>query len=117
MEGVNWWGRSRPFMFWFNRYDNRLGLILEVGPSAGDKFDRELLARELLTYFKSKNKIFPRYTRVYREYRTLTEEEAADFEALRSTMEELYRGLVSKHLTPMSEILRRFFGAPQAAAL
>jgi PD-(D/E)XK nuclease superfamily len=65
MDGINWWGQSRPILFWFNfiRPDNKLALILEVGPFSGDKFDRETLVKQLLEHFKSNKRISPEFTR------------------------------------------------------
>ena len=111
MEGVNWWGQSRPFIFWFNRYNNKLGLVLEVGPFPGNEFNRELLARELLDYFGRNYTIYPNYTRVYSQYRTLTEEEANDSEGMSARMEEFYTEVKNEHLTDVTGILRRFFNS------
>jgi len=110
MDGMNWWGQSRPFLFWFNfRLENKLGLVVEVGPFAGEKYQRGPLAQELLDYFKNKNKIYPKYTRVYSEYKTLIEDQTGDAEEIQSIMETLYNNLSGKHVTAVSDIVRRFF--------
>jgi hypothetical protein len=111
MDGVRWWGQSRPFVFWFNRYDNKLGLVLEVGPFAGERFNREHLARTLLGHFRANAnaQISPNYTRVYSGYKTLTEDEAGDFEGLRATMEDVYSTVTHNHMSTVTRILRSFF--------
>ena len=65
IEGMNWWGQSRPIIFWFNlRDEEALGLVIEVGPIESDQIQREPLVRELLRYFQNKKQITPKYTRL-----------------------------------------------------
>jgi hypothetical protein len=110
MEGTNWWGQSRPILYWFNlRPDNRFGLILEVGPFVSDKFNREALVKKFLAHFKSNIKVYPKYTRVYSEYRRLTDDQAGDPEEMLAAMNALYETVVSNHLAPIVEITRCFF--------
>ena len=111
MEGTNWWGQSRPILYWFNflQPDNRLGLILEVGPFSSVKFNREILVKRFLDYFKSKTKIYPKFTRVYSEYRKLTDDQVSDPQEMLTVMNALYQTASSNHLPSITEITRRFF--------
>jgi hypothetical protein len=108
IEGTNWWGQARPFLFWFKLTgDNRLGLVTEVGPITNTKFNRESLARELLGYFKHAKKITPKYTRVHSDWKKLTEE--GDPGEILSSMNSLYQNVTSKHLAGVTAILEKFF--------
>ncbi len=110
IDGVNWWGQSRPIVFWFYHYPkNRLGLILEVGPIVGKQFNRDFLVTELLEYFENKKRITPKYTRVCSEYRKLTEDQMGDPEEILAIMNSLYENIVGKHLSSVIKISRRFF--------
>jgi hypothetical protein len=46
IDGINWWGQARPFLFWFKlTSDNRrLGLVIEVGPLTNAKYHGNCLA-------------------------------------------------------------------------
>ena len=110
IEGMNWWGQSRPIIFWFNlRDEEALGLVIEVGPIESDQIQREPLVRELLRYFQNKKQITPKYTRVYSEYKKLTEDQVGDAEAIQAIMNSLYESVANKHLSSVLEISRRFF--------
>jgi hypothetical protein len=112
IEGTNWWGQGRPLVFWFNlTSDDRFGLVIEVGPFASSKFNREELVKKLLQYFGSEKKIFPKYTRVYSEYTKTkpTDDQLSDSEEIQKIMNSLYQSAVSKHLTSLTEIVRGFF--------
>lgn len=108
MKGVNWFGQSRPFMFWFNRYAHRIGLVFEVGPFAGERFERRELAQALLDHFGNTSQIAPKYTRVFSEYRKLSEDQASDDETLHKIMEELFSSS-QRHFAPVQKILSEFF--------
>ena len=82
IEGTNWWGQSRPMVLWFNFYDGRIGIVLEIGPISTDKFSREALVKALQEYFNSKAKIYPKYTRVYSRYIKLTEDQLSNSEEI-----------------------------------
>lgn len=110
IAGINWWGQARPIIFWFNlRDEEALGLVIEVGPIEGDQIKREPLVKELLKYFNNKKQITPKYTRVYSEYKKLTEDQVGDAEAIQSIMNSLYESVASKHLSSVIDISRRFF--------
>lgn len=110
IEGTNWFGQARPFIFWFRLVsDGRFGLIIEVGPLVSARFNRETLVKQLFQHFKSGRKIFPKYTRVYSEYKKLTDDQLSDPEEIQKIMETLYQSVVSKHLAPLTKILRGFF--------
>jgi PD-(D/E)XK nuclease superfamily len=110
IDGTNLLGQSRPFAFWFNlEGDNRFGLVLEVGPFAGEKFNRELLVRELLDYFKSKKQITQKYTRVYSEYIKFTDDQIGNSEEIQTAMNSLYEKVASRHLSSVKDISQRFF--------
>lgn len=109
MADVNWRGQSRPFLFWFNRYNDKLGIVLEVGPFAGENSEREALVREMQKHFANNNRIYPKFTRVYSKYHTVTEEDAGDFEKMHASMEELYKHVANKHLPAVTNILSHFF--------
>ena len=72
-------------------------------------YNREPLVKELCEYFKNKSKIYPKYTRVYSEYTKLTEDQVADPEEMQTAMNSLYQSIVSKHLSSVIDISRRFF--------
>ena len=110
IEGTNWWGQARPFIFWFRLVsDGRFGLIIEVGPLESNKFKREPLVNKLLEHFRSGKKITPKYTRVYSEYKKLTDDQLSDPEEIQKIMDLLYQSVVSKHLAPLTKIRRSFF--------
>jgi hypothetical protein len=110
IEGTNWWGQSRPIAFWFNlRSDYVLELFIEIGPFSHEKYNREPLVREFLEYFKIKKKPTLTYTRVYREYEKLNEDQAGDLEEILKKMNSLYESATSKHLSSVKDILHRFF--------
>jgi len=73
------------------------------------RFNRETLVKQLLQHFKSGRKIFPKYTRVYSEYKKLTDDQLSDPEEIQRIMDSLYQSAVSKHLAPLTKILRGFF--------
>ena len=107
INGTNWWGQARPFLFWFMLTgDNRLGLVIEVGPITNTKYNRETLARELLGYFKHAKKITSKYTRVHSDWKKLTEE--GDSGEILSRMNLLYQDITSKHLVGVTAILDKF---------
>ena len=110
-EDTNWWGQSRPLLFWFNfPPDSRLGIVIEVGPFSSDKFDRKLLVGDLLKYFNHEKKnATAKYTRVYSEYKKLTENQAGDPEEIQAVINQLYEAVQSRHLSSVTEISRRFF--------
>lgn len=111
-EGGLWAGYQRTVVFWFNFYrpNNKLGLVIEIGPFTTDRFNREKLARELLTYFKSNVKnITPRYTRVYSEYKRLSDDQMSSAEAISKVMEDLYQNASTKHLSAVAEIVKKGF--------
>jgi hypothetical protein len=93
---------------WFNFYDGRIGIILEVGPN--DKFSREVLVKALQEYFNSKAKIYPKYTRVYSRYIKLTEDQLSNSEEIIAAMESLYKETADKHLMSVVGIVGKFFG-------
>ena len=112
IEGTNWWGQSRPLLFWFNfrpHGDNKIGLVLEVGPFSSEQYVRKPFAEDLLTYFKSGRKLTPTYTRVYSEYKKLTDDEAENAEDVQRAMNLLWESVKSRHLSSVIEISRRFF--------
>jgi PD-(D/E)XK nuclease superfamily len=110
IEGMNWFGQSRPFLMWFNlRIEGKLGLVFEVGPLSNSKFDREALVKGLLAIFKRQQQISPKYTRVYSEYKPLTDDQADDFQVIISTMEALYKGAI-EHVAAVTDYLADFFG-------
>jgi len=86
--------------------DNRLGLVIEVGPITNTKYNRETLARELLGYFKHAKKITSKYTRVHSDWKKLTEE--GDSGEILSRMNLLYQDITSKHLVGVTAILDKF---------
>jgi PD-(D/E)XK nuclease superfamily len=110
IEGTNWWGQARPLALWFNFYDGRIGIILEVGPFSNDKFSREVLVKALQEYFNSKAKIYPKYTRVYSRYIKLTEDQLSNSEEMIAAMESLYKETADKHLMSVVGIVGKFFG-------
>ena len=110
IEGTNWWGQSRPLAFWFNSYDDRFGIVIEVGPFENERYSREDLVKKLQEHFNSKSKIYPRFTRVYTRYVRLTEDQLSDAEALLSRMENLYKEAADKHLKFLVLIMSEFFG-------
>ena len=61
-------GTSSSFAFWFNFYDGKIGIVVEVGPFTTNNYNREVLVRKLQEHFNSKAKIYPKYTRVYSRY-------------------------------------------------
>jgi len=109
-EGTNWWGQSRPLAFWFNSYNDRFGIVIEVGPFASEKFSREALVKRLQEHFKSKAKIFPKYTRVYSHYFRLNDDQLSDPQELLARMESLYKEAADKHLDSLVSIVSEFFG-------
>jgi hypothetical protein len=113
IEGTNWWGQARPFLFWFYlKADNRLGLIIEVGPMISKKYNREALVQQLLRYFKNTKKIASKYTRVYSEYKGLTEDQVSDPSEILRHMNLLYQKVATEHLPGLTEILNKFFRRP-----
>jgi hypothetical protein len=109
-EGTNWFGQSRPVMFWFYLgADYKFGLVIEVGPYASEQFPREVLVQRLLDYFKSSNKIYPKYTRVYSEYKKLTEDQVSNSEEIEKVMEAFYSTVTSKHLPAVIDVVKTFF--------
>jgi hypothetical protein len=116
IEGTNWWGQARPLVFWFIlTSDGRFGLVIEVGPLVSARFNRETLVKQLLQHFKSGKKITPKFTpkftRVYSEYTKtkLSDDQLSDPDEIQKVMNSLYENLVSKHLIPLTKILRSFF--------
>jgi hypothetical protein len=110
LEGTAWFGQSRPVAFWFNlRPDNRFGLVVEVGPFTNEKFAREPLVKNLLDHFKSNSKIYPKYTRVYSEYKKLTEDQVGDPAEMENAMNAIYESVASKHLSAVTDIVTNFF--------
>jgi hypothetical protein len=112
IEGTNWWGQARPLVFWFIfTLDDRIGLIIEVGPLASASFSRETLIKQLFQHFKSGKKITPKFTRVYREYTKtkMTDDQLSDPEEIQKIMDSLYQRVVSTHFAPLTNILRSFF--------
>ncbi|WOH82126.1 PD-(D/E)XK nuclease family protein [Bradyrhizobium sp. BEA-2-5] len=109
LEGTNWWGQSRPFALWFNFYQERIGIVVEVGPFGTDQFNRETLVKRLQEHFDSKAKIYPKFTRVYSRYQKLTDDELSDGEVLLARMETLYKDTVEKHLAHIAAIVSDFF--------
>jgi hypothetical protein len=110
IDSTNWWGQARPFIFWFRlTSDDRFALIIEVGPLESNKFKREALVKELLEYFHSGKKISPKYTRVYSEYKKLTDDQLNDPEEILKIMNSLYQTVASKHLVSLAKILGNFF--------
>jgi hypothetical protein len=110
IEGTVWWGQARPFAFWFNFYDGKIGIVIEVGPFTTNNYNREVLVRKLQEHFNSKAKIYPKYTRVYSRYVKLTEDQISDPDEILTTMDSLYKDTVNKHLASITEILSGFFG-------
>ena len=109
-NGTNWWGQSRPLAFWFNFFETKIGIVIEVGPFQSDKFNRESLVKKLQEYFDSKARIYPKFTRVYSRYMRLTEDQLSDAQELLSRMEMLYKEAADKHLEAITKIVRDFFG-------
>jgi hypothetical protein len=111
-EGTNWWGQARPLVFWFIlTTDDRIGLIIEVGPLVSAKFNRETLIKQLFQHFKSEKKISPKFTRVYRETTKtkMTDDQLSDPEEIQKIMVSLYQKVASTHLASLTKILRSFF--------
>lgn len=101
IEGTNWCGQSRPLLFWFNfrpHGDNKIGLVLEVGPFSSEQYVRKPFAEDLLTYFKSGRKLTPTYTRVHSEYKKLTDDEAENAEDVQRAMNSSWESVKSRHL-------------------
>jgi hypothetical protein len=109
IEGINWWGQSRPVLYWFNLQPGKLGLVLEVGPFSDAKFNREAFVKKFLEHFKVSTKIYPKYTRVYSEYKKLTEDQVSDPEEILTTMNALYANVVTRYLPAVTDITQRFF--------
>jgi hypothetical protein len=82
-------GQARPLALWFNFYDGRIGIILEVGPFSTNQFNRETLVKTLQEHFNSKSKIYPKYTRVFSRYVKLTEDQLSNPEDITAAMETL----------------------------
>src|SRR5262249_9469278 len=110
LEGTNWWGQARPLSLWFNFYEGRIGIVLEVGPFSTDKFNREVLVKTLQDNFNSKAKIYPKYTRVYSRYIKLSEDQLSNSEEILAAMESLYNETSDKHLSSVAKIVGSFFG-------
>jgi hypothetical protein len=53
------------------------------------RYNREAFARRLLEYFKSTRRISAKYTRVFSEYKRLTEDEVNDPEQILTSMNSL----------------------------
>ena len=107
-EETNWWVQSRPLLFWFNfrpHGDNKIGLVLEVGPFPS----RKPFAEDLLAYFKSGNKPTQKFTRVHSEYKKLTDDEVENAEDVQRAMNSLWESVRSRHLTSVTDVSRRFF--------
>jgi len=68
-----------------------------------------VLVQRLLDYFKSSNKIYPKYTRVYSEYKKLTEDQVNYSEEIEKAMEAFYSTVASKHLSAVTDILKALF--------
>jgi len=109
LEGTNWWGQSRPILYWFYHRKDRLGLILEVGPLSGTKLPREILVKQFLDHFGSNTKITAKFTRIYSEHRKLTNDQISDPEELVVAMNALYETVVVNHLPAIIEITRLVF--------
>jgi hypothetical protein len=109
IEGTNWWGQSRPIVFWFNSYNDRFGIVIEVGPFGNDEFSREVLVKKLLDHFNSRAKIYPKFTRVYSRYQKLTDDQLSDPQELLSRMDSLYKEAADKHLNAIVQIVADFF--------
>src|SRR5262249_38118819 len=110
IDSTNRWGQARPFIFWFClTSDDRFALIIEVGPLESDKFKREPLVKKLLEHFHRGKKITPKYTRVYSEYKKLTDDQLNDPDEIQKIMNSLYQTVASKHLVSLAKILRSFF--------
>jgi hypothetical protein len=76
---------------------------------ANATFNREALVKTLLEHFKVSTKIYPKYTRVYSEYKKLTEDQVSDPEEILTTMNALYASVVTRYLPAVTDITRRFF--------
>jgi hypothetical protein len=74
-----------------------------------NKFKREPLVKELLEHFHSGKKISPKYTRVYSEYKKLTDDQLNDPDEIQKIMNSLYQGVASKHLVALAKVLGGFF--------
>jgi hypothetical protein len=108
IEDTNWWGQSRPLLFWFNfrpRGENKIGLVLEVGSFP----TRKPLVEALLTYFKIGRKPKEERTRVYSAYKKLTDDEVENEEDVQRAMNSLWESAKSEHLSSVVDISRRFF--------
>jgi hypothetical protein len=108
IEGTNWWGQYRPLVFWFNLYDGKFGVVIEVGPFSSDKFNREMFVKKLQDHFKSKARIYPKFTRVYSRYVKLTDDQLSDPQEILSHMEASYKE-AAKHLVSLTVIVEEFF--------
>jgi hypothetical protein len=73
IDGTNWWWQDRPFLLWYSfTTDNKVGMVIEIGPMIDAKYNREALARELLGYFSNAKKtITSKYTRVHSEWKKI----------------------------------------------
>ena len=96
------WKSPYPISFWFKFSQNKIGLILEVGPFS-DPEKRLSFVKEInnASYFKVYKEAFrpeSKYTRIYSEY--LKYDEWDDTEQLVATMNKLYEKAkeAEKHL-------------------
>ncbi|MGY4308950.1 hypothetical protein ACVIJ6_006193 [Bradyrhizobium sp. USDA 4369] len=110
--GSSWAGYQRAVAFWFNLYrpKNSLGLIIEVAPFNSDRYNREALARALLNHFKTNTKtITPKYTRVYSDYKKLSDEQLGSTDEILRVMNDLYQVVSSRYLSAVADIARCAF--------
>lgn len=96
--GTDWFNQKRPLVIWFAFWDNKIGIIIEVGPMA-NSVERTRLVQELekLLLGKSRDKAGGTYSRVWSYYKKV-ELEKMNHDDVKDIMDELYTKLESENL-------------------
>lgn len=110
LEGTDFWGGKKPFVFWFSKNPGKISLILEVGPINDPRFNRNQLVADLRINFDSRKqkKIAPNYSRVLRKDMPIDKDEEPDTEQILDRMNKLYED-ITPNIENLKLILQTFF--------
>lgn len=90
-EGTEWFGQKRPIVIWFSFSDNKIGIIVEVGPME-DGIKRSNFVQALHQEIRgvSKNKITGTYSRIWTSYSPVKLEDLNEDE-IKDKMNDLFK--------------------------